>query len=77
MSLKFYTQKNTWHPHFLPKKYKTKYLNTDLFNHTDFQTLQKYMTDLFTQKNTEGVNFQPPQNTSDLPVMYTASTPLG
>ena len=32
MSLKFYTQKNTWHQTFLPKKYKTLYLNTDLFN---------------------------------------------
>jgi len=34
------------------------------------------MTDLLSQKNTEGVN-STQKNTSDLPVMYTASTPPG
>ena len=36
MSLKFYTQKNCWHQKFPPQK--IQYLNTDLFNQTDFKT---------------------------------------
>ena len=35
MSLKFYAQKITGIKIFYPKKYKTKYLNTELFNQTD------------------------------------------
>ena len=39
------------------------------------------MKDLLTQKNTEGVNFQPPQKKwstpPPFPVTYTASTPPG
>ena len=63
MSLKRYTQQNTWHHNFLTYSIK--------------QTLKakkKYVTDLFTQKDTKDVNFQP-KKMSDLPAMYTESTP--
>ena len=51
----------------LPQKIQNvlKYLNADLFNQTDLDTLKKYMADLLTPKNTKGENFQPPKNMSD------------
>ena len=51
MSLKFYTQKNTWNQSFLPSQ--------------KYQTVPQYWfiqsNRLLTQKNTEGVNFQSPK----------------
>ena len=49
MSLKFYTQKNTWKQNLLPQK-SLKYLNTDLLNQKDFKTYKKHLTDLLTSK---------------------------
>ena len=53
-------------------------LNTSILIYS-IKDLKKNVTNLLTQKNTKGVNFQPPKNTSDLPLMYTCttSTPLG
>ena len=60
MSLKFYTQKDTWHQNFLPKKNtRLKYLNAE-----------KYVTDLDTPQNTEGVNFQPKKKCQTPSHMY-------
>ena len=61
LRLKFYTQNNTWHQNI-----RLKYLNTDFFNQTDFKTKKTYVTDLLTQKNTKGVNFNP-KDMSDAP----------
>ena len=77
------TQKNTWAWNFTHKKVPSTQKNTRLSTSTLIysikQTLRpkKYVTDLLTQKNTEGVNFHPKKNTSDLPVRYTTSTPPG
>jgi len=41
-----------------------------------FQDLKKYVTDLLTQKDTEGVNFQPKKiRRTSTPVIYTGNTP--
>ena len=48
MSLKFYTQRNTWHQklNFLTQKNtRLKYLNTDLFNQT-FRSNKKIFSEL-------------------------------
>ena len=56
-------QKNTLHQNFLPKKYKTyKYLNTALFNQTDFQT---WTILLNRSPDPKRINFQPPKNMLD------------
>ena len=68
---------------YLASKFSTQKkiqdVNTSILINSIKQTLRpkKYMTDLLTPKNTEGVNFQPQKNTSDHPVMYTAIIPLG
>ena len=54
MSPKFYTPKKLSNKISYPKEY----LDTDLFNQTEFQDLKKYVTDLLTQKNSEGVRLE-------------------
>ena len=66
-SLKFYTQKKYLASKFLT--YKNTRLSTSILICPIKQTLRP--------KIIRVNNFQPPKNTSNLPVMYTASTPLG
>ena len=42
--------------------------NADLCNQTDFKRPKKYVKELLTQKNLEGVNFQPKNCTSPPPL---------
>ena len=67
--------KNTWHQNFLPNNIQD--YNTSMLIYYIKQALRpkKHVTDLLTQKYTEGVNFQPSKCWTTSPVMYTASTP--
>ena len=66
LASKFSTQKNT----------SIKYFNIDLFNQTDLKTKQICDRSLDPKKY-HGCKFSTQKTTSDLPVMYTASTPPG
>ena len=72
MSLKFYTQKNTWHQNFLPQKVQDLAPYTDLYNQK-----KKKCDRSLDPKKYQGCKFSTQKNTSDLPVMYAATTPLG
>ena len=61
--IKIFYQKNT--------RFSTSIL---IFSIKETLRLKKYLTELLTQKNTKGVNFQPQKNTLDFPILYTAST---
>ena len=65
MASKFSTQKNT--------RLSTSIL---IYLIKQTSTLKKIHDRSLDPKNTEGINFQP-KKTSDLPIMCTASTPLG
>ena len=77
MSLKFYTQKK-----YLASKFSTQKntrLSTLILIYSIKQTLRpkKYMTDLLTQKNTEGVNFQAEKIRRTSPSCILQVPPLG
>ena len=80
ISLKFHTQKNTWHQNFLSQK--NTILSTLILIYSIKQTLRpKQIRDRsLDPKKYRGCKFSTQkkcENTLDLPVMYTASTPLG